>query len=33
MTLMGFKVDVILFVADDECMNKLHNYAENRFTA
>lgn len=27
----GFKVDVILFVADDECMNKLHNYAENRF--
>lgn len=27
----GFKVDVILFVVDDECMNKLHNYAENRF--
>lgn len=27
----GFKVDVILFVADDECMEKLHQYAENRF--
>ena len=29
--LMAFKVDVILFVADDECMNRLHAYAENRF--
>lgn len=27
----GFKVDVILFVADDECMNNLHKYAETRF--
>ncbi len=27
----GFKVDVILFVADDECMIKLHQYAEDRF--
>ncbi|EPS56090.1 TPA: DEAD/DEAH box helicase [Clostridium botulinum] len=27
----SFKVDVILFVADDECMNKLHNYAQKRF--
>ena len=27
----GFKIDVILFVADDECMNKLHQYAETRF--
>ena len=27
----GFKVDVILFVADDECMIKLHSYAEARF--
>ena len=27
----GFKVDVILFVADDECMIKLHRYAEARF--
>ena len=27
----GFKVDVILFVADDECMIKLHQYAEARF--
>lgn len=26
-----FKVDVILFVADEECMNKLHNYAAERF--
>lgn len=26
-----FKIDVILFVADDECMNKLHQYAEARF--
>lgn len=29
--LTAFKVDVILFVADDECMNRLHAYAENRF--
>lgn len=27
----AFKVDVILFVADEECMNKLHSYAEVRF--
>ena len=29
--LTAFKVDVILFVADEECMNRLHVYAENRF--
>ncbi len=28
---IAFKVDVILFVADDECMNNLHNYAQKRF--
>ena len=27
----AFKIDVILFVADEECMNKLHNYAAARF--
>lgn len=27
----AFKVDVILFVADEECMNKLHSYAQVRF--
>lgn len=27
----AFKVDVILFVANDECMNRLHSYAEVRF--
>jgi type III restriction enzyme len=27
----GYEIDVILFVADDECMNQLHNYAEKRF--
>ena len=27
----AFKVDVILFVADEECMNSLHSYAETRF--
>lgn len=27
----AFKVDVILFVADEECMNNLHNYAKDRF--
>ncbi len=27
----AFKVDVILFVADNECMNRLHLYAETRF--
>lgn len=27
----AFKVDVILFVADDECMNKLYSYAATRF--
>lgn len=27
----AFKVDVILFVADEECMNRLHSYAETRF--
>lgn len=29
--LTAFKVDVILFVADENCMNRLHAYAENRF--
>lgn len=29
--LSAFKVDVILFVADEDCMNKLHSYAETRF--
>lgn len=29
--LTAFKVDVILFVADEECMNRLHSYAEARF--
>lgn len=29
--LTAFKVDVILFVADEECMNRLHSYAESRF--
>lgn len=29
--LTAFKVDVILFVADEDCMNRLHSYAENRF--
>lgn len=27
----AFKVDVILFVADEECMNILHSYAKGRF--
>ena len=27
----GFKVDVILFAADGECMIKLYQYAETRF--
>lgn len=27
----AFKVDVILFVADEECMKRLHAYAEERF--
>lgn len=27
----AFKVDVILFVADEECMNRLHSYAETHF--
>lgn len=27
----AFKVDVILFVADEECMNKLYSYAQMRF--
>lgn len=27
----GFKVDVILFVADEDSMNKLHTYAQQRF--
>lgn len=26
-----YEVDVILFVADQECMNRLHRYAEERF--
>lgn len=29
--LTAFKVDVILFVADEECMKRLHSYAEERF--
>lgn len=29
--LTTFKVDVILFVADEECMKRLHAYAETRF--
>ncbi len=29
--LTAFKVDVILFVANEDCMNSLHIYAENRF--
>lgn len=29
--LTAFKVDVILFVADKDCMNRLHAYAEKRF--
>lgn len=29
--LTAFKVDVILFVADEECMKRLHAYAETRF--
>lgn len=29
--LTAFKVDVILFVADEDCMNRLHIYAEDRF--
>ncbi|MDO4650805.1 MAG: restriction endonuclease subunit R, partial [Eubacteriales bacterium] len=29
--LAQYKVDVILFVADEECMNRLHTYAEERF--
>ena len=29
--LTAFKVDVILFVADEECMKRLHEYAETRF--
>lgn len=29
--LTAFKVDVILFVANEECMNRLHSYAEIRF--
>lgn len=27
----GYKIDVILFVADEFCMNGLHDYAERRF--
>lgn len=29
--LTAFKVDIILFVADEECMKRLHSYAEERF--
>jgi len=29
--LTAFKVDVILFAADEECMKRLHSYAEERF--
>ena len=28
----AFKVDVILFVADGDCMNRLHDYAEETFS-
>lgn len=28
---IGYKVDVILFVVDESCMNGLHEYAERRF--
>lgn len=27
----GYEIEVILFVADDECMNQLHNYAQDKF--
>lgn len=27
----GYKVDVIIFAADDECMKQLNNYAEQKF--
>lgn len=27
----GYKIDVIIFAADTDCMDKLHNYARNRF--
>lgn len=27
----GYEIDVILFVADEECMNRLHNYAQKKF--
>lgn len=27
----GYEIDVILFVADEECMNRLQDYAQNRF--
>ncbi len=27
----GYEIDVILFVADEECMNRLHNYAQDKF--
>lgn len=29
--LTAFKIDIILFVADENCMNRLHTYAEDRF--
>lgn len=29
--MLTFKVDVILFVADESCMNKLYDYAKDRF--
>ena len=29
--LTAFKIDVILFVADQECMKRLHSFAEERF--
>ena len=31
MTPLEFKLDVILFAADDTCLNKLHSYAEQKF--
>lgn len=27
----GYEIDVILFVADEDCMNQLHVYAQNKF--
>lgn len=29
--MIGYKIDVILFVSDDECLSKLNSYAKSRF--